>query len=149
MRAFLVLVLTACGCAHVLPPGGYQAAILVHPTMPGALATTTCSHNNLPIILVDSQTVASPDFEIVLAHEQVHAVRAYAYRGGCWPFMYRIAKDKTFRVKEQFLAFCESGKFALTRNRKPDSVWLYIVNVMRPDTLLTAADNCLFEEPPE
>ena len=145
MRALLCLLLTACGCSNVMQ-FSYRAAILVHPTMPSALATTTCTFNNLPVILVDSQTVASQDFEIVLAHEQVHADRAYAYRGGCWPFMYRIARDKTFRVREQFVAFCEAGKFAITRNRNPESVWTYIVNVMRPDTVLTERDNCLYED---
>lgn len=148
MRAALLFLLTACGSgctAAMTLTAPYEAVILKHPTMPRALATTTCSLNNLPIILVDSATWDSPDLEIVLAHEKVHADRAFAYRGGCWPFMYRIARDTAFRAHEQFVAFCAAGRFAMKRNRNPETVWQYIVNVMRPDTTLTDKDNCLYE----
>ena len=141
-----LLLLTACsGCTSAMTASQFEAPIIRFPTMPRALATTTCSVNNLPIILIDTATFASPDVEIVIAHEKVHADRAYRYRGGCWPFMYRVNRDKAFRAKEQLLAFCEAGRFAIRRDRNPETVWLYIQNVMRPDTVLTNRDNCLFE----
>lgn len=124
----------------------FTPAILLSATMPSALAVTTCSLNNVPIIRIDSTVWHSQDREMVLVHEDVHAQRAYRYRGGCWPFMYRIARDKTFRVTEQFLAFCAAGRYAITRNHNPEAVWTYIVNVMIQDTVLTPKDNCIYTE---
>lgn len=143
---FLLLTAACSGCSRaVTATTTFEPVILRYPTMPRALATTSCSMNNLPIIFVDSLTWESPDLEIVLRHEEVHARRAYAYRGGCWPFMYRINKDKAFRAKEQLVAFCVAARFALKRNRNPEDLWAYIINVMRPDTTLLAKDNCLYE----
>lgn len=147
LNGFLLLIglSAACsGCTSVIT-AAYTPVVLLHPTMPQALAITTCSLNNQPIVLIDSAVWYSMERETVLAHEQVHAERAARYRGGCWPFMYRIKRDQAFRVREQLLAFCAAGRFAITRNRSPESMWLYIVNVMRPDTLLTDRDNCLYQ----
>lgn len=147
-RAILLLLLSACsGCtrAMVKAEGTYEAAIIQGTTMPQAFATTRCTLNNLPLIVIDSATWVGPDVEIVLRHEETHAQRAYEYRGGCWPYMYRIARDKAFRAQEQLLAFCEAARFAMKRNRNPESAWEYIVNVMRPDSTLTSKDNCLYQ----
>jgi hypothetical protein len=125
--------------------GAYDAAIIQGPTMPMALATTRCSLNNLPLIIVDSTTWESRDIEIVLAHEAVHAARAFAYRGGCWPYMYRIVRDRDFRAREQLIAYCAAGRFAVRRNRNPVAAWDLIVDSMAPDSVLTSKNNCLFE----
>jgi hypothetical protein len=147
MRAIAILLLLAgcSGCTRTVAANHYAAPIIKAQTMPMALATTRCSLNNLPIILVDSATWDSPDLEIVITHEEVHARRAYAYRGGCWPYMYRIVEDKAFRAREQMLAFCVAGRFALTRNRNPKTLWRYTVDVMAQDSALTFRDNCLYE----
>lgn len=148
-RAITVAVLLLSGCSGcvrpALLPSQFTPAILIAPTMPHAYAVTSCSANNVPVIRVDSLTWESPDVEIIIRHEEVHAQRAYAYRGGCWPFVYRYRADKAFRVREQLAAYCVASRFAMTRNRNPELLWQYIVNVMRPDTTLTAKDNCLFE----
>lgn len=144
--ALLCLLLTACGCSQAVSLSKpFEPVLLKQHTMPAAYAVTTCSLNNLPVILVDSASWDSPDLEIFIKHEEVHAQRAYAYRGGCWPYMYRIAADTAFRAREQYLAFCAAGQFAMRRNRNPMTVWDYIVRVMRPDSALKPTDNCLYE----
>jgi hypothetical protein len=144
----LLLVVGCSGCTPTFSAIAplVPAPILLHSTMPRALATTTCSLNNQPIILVDSTTWYAPELrEEVIRHEETHAARARAYRGGCWPYMYRVNKDKAFRIQEQLVAFCEAARFAQTRNRNPERLWQYIKDVMVQDTVLSEKDNCLYE----
>jgi hypothetical protein len=145
----LLLVVGCSGCVRPIVSSdqtAFPAPVLLHPTMPQSLAVTTCSLNNRPVVLMDSSVWHSEQREMVLVHEQTHAQRAVAYRGGCWPFMYRIARDRDFRLREQLVAFCAAGRFAIQRNKNPESMWTYIVNVMAGmDTLLTEKDNCLYE----
>ncbi len=142
-----MLLLSACsGCVHTLPTT-YTPVILLYPTMPENRAVTSCSLNNEPVVLMDSLTWHSLEYrEMTIRHEEDHAVRAKNHPGGCWPYMRRMSRDKTFRVREQLHAFCVAGRFAMTRNRTAESLWLEIVAAMAPDTVLTAKDNCIYTE---
>lgn len=130
---------------------GQEAPVLPHPTLlSGNLGVTTCSYNNLPVILMDSAVLVSPDAEIILAHEQKHASRMRAYLGGCFGFLLRYRGDTAFRADEEFIAYCAEGQFALRRNRSPEFAWARIKEAMlvRHDRLLGSQDNCLFREVP-
>jgi hypothetical protein len=142
MRLTLLLLLTACAVA-VRP----EPPILAQTTLPYNLALTVCSLNNQPVVLIDSAVFHSPDGEIVLLHERVHAERMAAYKGGCWPFMLRYRADSAFRVREEFAAYCAEGEYAIRRNRQAVYAWERIVQTMREryGVRLTPQQNCLFE----
>lgn len=141
-----VVLLSLVGCSGCFPQP-YVAPIIARP-MNGDLAQTVCSWNNLPVIFGDTAILGSADEEIVMEHERVHAARMVAYRGGCWPYLYRYSSDRQFKVAEEMAAYCAEGRFAMSRNRNPAMVWERIKGVMqqRYDTLLTKKDNCLYEE---
>jgi hypothetical protein len=137
------------GCAQTVRR--MEVPVMPYPTLQNQnLGQTTCSFNNMPVVLMDSIVLVSPDAEIILEHEQTHARRINAYKGGCWPFMLRYAKDSAFRADEEFIAYCAEGRFALSRNRAPEYAWQRIADIMlqRHNRLLTAKDNCLYEGTP-
>jgi hypothetical protein len=140
MRALLLLSsLTLLGCY------AYAAPVLVQPLPDGKAAMTYCSWNNLPIILIDPQTVLSPDRELILLHETIHVEDALASKGGCWPFLYRYTSDKLFRIKTEYKAYCIEGQLALQRNKRPEDIWNRVKFALQADTTLTNMSNCIYE----
>lgn len=144
MRALPFLLLLACATRLPLA-GSYAAPVLAHEMRPGRLGETVCAWNNLPIVLVDSAVLRSEDAEIILVHEQTHASRALAYRGGCWPYLRRYLEDKAFRVGEELTAYCAEGRFAISRNRDPVAAWARIKWAVSRDTILNDKQNCLYD----
>ena len=141
----LVLALAGCaGCTNAI----YVAPIIPRPLPGTELAMTVCSWNNLPVIFGDTAIMGTADEEIVMEHERVHARRMKAYRGGCWPYLYRYNKDRQFKIREEMAAYCAEGRFAMARNRNPEALWQRIQGIMaqRYDTVLTSRHNCLYEE---
>lgn len=144
IAAFVLLA----GCSGAMRLDNPETPVMPGSLLPSRAGATICAYNNLPIVLVDSGLLASKDGEIVLVHEQVHAARMRAYRGGCWPFTQRYNRDRTFRALEELAAYCAEGRFAIRRNRDPELAWQRIVLALAKDTALTERDNCLYESPP-
>lgn len=141
-----LVFLALSGCLSFSGP--YNAPVVAATDLGDNYAVMVCSWNNLPLIKVWPQVLASNDVEILLAHERQHSDDAYAYRGGCWPWMYRFQKDTVFQKRAQLRAYCTQGRAAIERNRNPEQVWSYIKAVMLEvygDTL-TKFQNCLYEE---
>lgn len=144
MKGLLLFALAGC----IALPAPYTAPIMAVTPPDGAYGRTICSWNNLPVIEIRPEILASPDAAILIKHEQVHAERMKAYKGGCWPFIYRYAKDTAFRRVEQMAAYCAMGKVAIEMNRNPEEVWNHIKNVMAVNhsVSLGKKDNCLYLE---
>jgi hypothetical protein len=146
MRKLLPLVaLLLAACTAAITQRG--APIMMYPTLPTNLGQTVCSFDNQPVVLMDSAVLTSNEAEIILVHEQTHAQRMRAYRGGCWVFTKRYRTDSAFRVKEEIAAYCAEGRFAMERGRNAESAWQRIKFVMRENfnVRLTEAENCLFQ----
>jgi hypothetical protein len=150
MRRYAVLLFSLgmlagfSGCAFLIGARPFEAAIIRDRLPPQIWAQTICSHNNLPVIVVDEAIANTAGYESVIQHEQVHVRSALAYRGGCWPFYFRYRKDKAFRAREEFKAYCEWGRFLLKREGHPDSLWAFIQRVMTERYDAPQTHNCLF-----
>lgn len=145
MKKLFLLIALLTGCATTPVTLSTTAPIVVGHLWPAKYGETYCSWNNLPIVSVDSTILDSPEAEIIIAHERAHVESIQAYKGGCWPYLYRYNQDKAFRAREELKAQCAAGKAAMARNRNPIQFWDYITRVLQPDTLLTSKDNCLYE----
>lgn len=147
--ALLCLVLTACSCSQAVSLSHAATAadfvILRDSLPPEKGAVTICSWNNQPFVVVDYRTLGSVDDEALIVHEATHVRQARATKGGCWPYLYHYAHDSAFKAQTEFEAYCEEGRFLLTRNRDPRQVWAHIALVMWQRYGMKA-DNCIFEE---
>jgi hypothetical protein len=139
----VAVALLLAACATATTPR--EAPVLMHPTLPLNLGQTICSFNNQPVVLMDSAVLVAPEIEIIMVHEQTHARRMQAHKGGCHAFALRYRTDSVFRVQEEMAAYCAEGQFALTRNRSAESAWGRIQFIMREryGVRLTDAQNCL------
>jgi hypothetical protein len=147
----LLLVVGCSGCVKPMLSSNQtpiEAPVLLHPTMPHSLAVTTCSLNNRPIVLIDSAVWHSEQREMVLVHEQVHVQRALAYRGGCWPFMYRYKSDSAFKSRIELEAYCAWGRWLMERDREPMALWARIDSLMQTK-YAAKVPNCLYEGWPQ
>jgi len=145
-KVSLATVLAACsGCTHVLP-AAYQPAIIRDALPPGRGAVTVCAENNVPYVVVDSATMGQLDDEGARVHEMVHVRQILAYRGGCWPFLYRYRVDSAFKAKVELEAYCVWGRWMIEHNRVPAEIWSHITATMLTQYGTVVRNNCLYED---
>ena len=144
MRALFSLLLTACGCSTSF--AAWEPAILRDELPPGKGAITVCAENNVPYIVIDSASRGLDLDEGARVHELVHVKQILAYRGGCWPFLTRYRHDTAFKAQVELEAYCEWGRWMMSRNRQPQAVWDHISVVMLTQYGHAVRENCLFEE---
>jgi hypothetical protein len=144
MRAVVILLFLA-GCVRV-PFVTYNAAVMRDNLPPDKAAVTLCAENNVPYIVVDSAARGTDLDEALLVHERVHVRQIMAYRGGCWPFVYRYRNDHAFKVRMELAAYCEQGRWLIEHNKVPEAVWSQIQNTMLFVYGERLKHNCLYEE---
>lgn len=136
MRFLALVVLLGCTPLVREPP------ILVLDVGPDRAAVTTCSLNNLPVVLVHPNVAGTWKQEFIIAHEFTHSADAEHTKGGCGAFMKRYETDKSFRIKSEYRAYCTEGRLALKRGVTYEAVWDRIVTALAKDTVLVQ-DTCL------
>jgi hypothetical protein len=146
MRALLPLLVVAVGCAPVMVRTGFEPAILRDSLPDGKMAVTLCAENNVPYIILGHRTQGLLEDESARVHEVRHTEQIKAHKGGCWPFLYRYRADADFRARMELDAYCTEGRWLLTRNRQPQSVWAHIALIMQTQHGMIVRENCLFEE---
>lgn len=106
---WLGIVALAIICFHLMAcsVATYEAPIITGQLQPPKLGTTTCSENNLPVIVISEMLPPVPIREVVIFHEQIH-VKQMLRVGGCQPFFKRFAQEKKFRIASELEAYCES-----------------------------------------
>jgi hypothetical protein len=143
---FVLLLLLMVTAACFKQPLKTDYVVMPYPTAAqGEWARTVCSWNNKPLVLADTSTLTHKDHEFHLEHEYQHARDMEAFKGGCWPFVYRYTSDLKFKQEIEFRAYCAEGRSAINKNRNPFDVWSRIKEAMLLyGKVLTEADNCLF-----
>ena len=144
MKWLVLLAATLAGCVTRAP---IPTVILTAPLPPDKYAQTFCSLNNQPYVVADTGILTIAEFEGIVIHEETHVAQARAFRGGCWPFVYRYQADAAFRRRVEFEAYCAEGRWLIARNRRPDVVWNRIRDMMEKLYGAASLPNCLYEEP--
>jgi hypothetical protein len=148
-RWLLLFALGCSGCSRaIVGTSGYVPAIVRDSLPPGKGAVTVCAENNVPYVVLDWATKGTDMDEANREHDMVHVRQIMAYRGGCWPFMYRYKSDSAFKSRIELEAYCAWGRWLMERDREPMALWARIDSLMQTK-YATKANNCLYEDWPQ